>query len=334
MAAEQKAGQESAGTIVGQLGQVFRGAGERTIGAMCFWSLSGVDVSRDEFRAAFEAIGMAAAVPRDPRHDTSLTTAVKAVQIGKRDVVVRRVAKGWGIVLEKTETETAGARLKLTHALTVHADPDPTTIRLAREKDPANRLAPELVWKFSGTPDQIERARLLASEITQEYLKTRARIGTSDLSAVLVNTMHGTTKDSLLAAVSLRQSSGGLYFVHASKVQAARDLADTVHRIAPKCALSVLTITGNADNLAAAAQAAKNGFVTQLNELKAEVAQFRSETDLGKRTERNVTVRAAHYTALASRVQLFRDVLGDIADELNFEITAAKAEVERLLDAP
>lgn len=333
MAAEQRTGQESAATIVGQLGDVMRGAGERTIGALCFWSLSGVDVERPGFRAAFEAIGMGGAVPRDPRHETSLTTAVKAVQIGKSDVVVRRVARGWGIVLERTDVDAGTHRLRLSHALTVSVNAAPEYIRDVLAASP-ERQAPELVWKFSGTPEQIERAKGLAAEITQAYLKTRARMATSDLSVVLVNAMQGTTRDALLAAVSLRQTSGGLYFLHASKVQMARDLADTVHRLAPASTFSLLTITGNADNLAAAALAAKSGFVAQLNELKEEVAAFRSSTDLSRRTERNIQTRAAHYAALAARVRLFRDVLGDIADELGFQITAARGEVERLLDEP
>lgn len=342
MAAQQRAGTNE---TIQHLGDFLSGGGERTIGALVFWSLSGVSVERSVLRAEFEAIGMKAAVPRDPRHATSLTTAVKALCVGKPNVLARRLAGGWGIVVESTEAEAAPAatgagkqqRLRHHHLLSVLADPMELTMQARQREHPETR-APELAWRFTprlGTTDRsMARALELAREIEQKYLDARRLLDTSDLSTILVNAMHGTTKDSLLAAVSLRQTTGGLYFVHGSKLGELGRLREVVEKLAPNSSITVLTITGNDANLEAASKAARTSFRTQLAELREEMAEFRASTPVAERDDQNIRTRAARFTQLAGRVQLFRDVLGDIAGELGAEIDQARGELERLLDAP
>lgn len=320
------------------LGDFFASGGHQAIGALVFWSLSGVQIERAALRAEFEAIGMGAAVPRDPRHSTSLTTAIHQMCVGKPNVLARKVGKGWGIVIEDTQQveERPGevaSRLKHVHAATVYADPMELSMRRRAENAPQQK-ALELEWRFTPAAHQVRRVFELAQEVEQKFLDARAYLDTSDLSTILVNAMHGTTKDALLGAVSLRQTAGGLYFVHASRLGVLHQLRDALQRLAPQSDISVLTITGSADNLGAASKAARQSFQLQLADLKREVQEFRATTPLGNRSERNITTRADHYRQLAGRVELFRDVLGGIADELGNEIEGARGELERLLDAP
>ncbi len=328
MAAQQLGASET----ISHLGDFLASGGHQTIGAIVFWSLSGVRIERSELRAAFEEIGMGAAVPKDPRHSASLTTAVHQAAVGKPNVLMRKVAKGWAVVLESPDPEQP-ARLRHTHAATVVADPMELAVERRRAAQP-ERLAPELDWKIQAPAEAIAKVLPIAREIEERFIDVRKHLDTSDLSCILVNAMHGTTRDQLLAAVSLRQTSGGLYFVHASKVPALLSLRAAVERLAPKCDLNVLTITGNADNLAAAGKAARQSFLAQLSDLRKEVSEFRASVPLGERTERSVTTRAAAYQQLAGKVELFRDVLGNVASELGEAISAARVEVERLLDAP
>lgn len=328
MAAQQA---DTSETIT-NLGDFLASGGHQTIGALVFWSLSGVRVERAELRAAFAEIGMGAAVPKDPRHSASLTTAIHQAAVGKPNVLMRKMAKGWAVVLESPDPNAPG-KLKHTHAATVVADPMEMLVERRRAADP-QRLAPELDWKFQAPAEALKAVLPIAREVEERFVAVRQYLDTSDLSCILVNAMHGTSKDQLLSAVSLRQSSGGLYFVHSSKLPKMLALRQAVERLAPKCELNVLTITGNADNLAAAGKAARSSFLMQLAELRKEVSEFRASVPVGERTERSVSTRAAAYQALAGKVELFRDVLGDVADQLGNEIEGARAEVERLLDAP
>lgn len=311
-----------------RLEAVLSGVGSKTIGALVFWSLSGVDCSRDALRDAFTARGMAAAVPRDPRPTTLLSTAVKATGVGKANVLWRRAGSGWALVLEETVTENGATRLAHAHVATVKVDAHLEYVKRALLQNP-QRLAPELQWKFTGKPLQVHRAQVIAAEVEQAYHRAKNYLETADLSVVLVNLMHGTSRDTLLGAVSLRQSTGGLYFVHASQVERARQVRDLVHQLAPKCSVVVMAITGEAENLEAAAQAARLGFVTQLNELRNEVTKFLSETPRAEVSDRNINVRVDRYKQLSARVEIFRDILGSVAGELGSQIEAARKDLER-----
>lgn len=321
---------EGRGATILQLETFLSAGGEKTIGAFCFWSLGGVHVERRVLREAFDQIGMSAAVPRDPRFQTLLSTAMAKLPVGKRNVVARRHAGGWAILVE--ERDLLEQKLKLVQVAHVGVG-EAYRVAEARAKDPA-RLAPELVWKFMGTPSHVQAGMQLAREVEFEFQEARLYADTADMSTILTNCMHGTTKDTILGAVSLRQTTGGLYFVHATRVAAARQLAELVQRLAPQSVVTVLSLTADQANLEAASTAARTSFTAQLAALREEVETFRSETPLSERTDRNIATRAAHFATLRARVELFRDVLGGVAGELASDIERAKNGLESLLDEP
>jgi hypothetical protein len=322
---------EGRGATILQLETFLKAGGEKTIGAFCFWSLNGVHVERRTLREAFERIGMQAAVPRDPRFQTLLSTAMAKLPVGKRNVVARRHAGGWAILVE--EQDLIEQKLKLMQVAHVAVASEASQVAEARAKNPS-RMAPELRWKFMGTPSHVQQGMKLAQEVELEFCEARLFADTADMSTILTNCMHGTTKDAILGAVSLRQTTGGLYFVHATRVAAARELAELVQRLAPQSVVTVLSLTADQANLEAAATAARTSFSAQLAALRDEVEKFRSETPLGERTDRNIATRAAHFAQLRARVELFRDVLGSVAGELASDIERAKTGLESLLDEP
>jgi hypothetical protein len=305
-----------AANVVGDLGAFLRAGGTKEIGALVFWSLSGVNIPRDEFRKAFEAHGMGAAVPRAPRHATCLTTAVTGAMVGKKDVFARRLEhNGWGLVVEHHDRDNNELAHK--HVATVELE-GLKNIRLK--------------WKFQGKPEQLAKLSVVKPDIEARYETARTHLDTSDLSSILVNLMHGTARETLLGAVSLRERTGGLYFVHARRLEDLALVKNTVERLAPKCSITVLTISGSADNLAAAAAAARQSFEGQLKELRDELVQFKAQLGNKGATEHNITVRANRYDQLNARVELFRDVLGDVALELEMSIASAKAELVKELE--
>ena len=326
--ANMAAPQLSTTETVSHLGDFLASGGHRTIGALVFWSLAGVKVRRDELRAALKEAGVGMAMGKDPGHDACLSRAVHAVEPGKPHLVVRKLAKGWALVIQ---SQGQDGKLKLVHAATVKADPLEFAVKRRQAQNPSQK-AHDLEWTFQAPPAELQAVVPIAREVEERYLETREWLDTAGLSEILVNAMHGTSKDQLLGAVSLRQSSGGLYFVHGSKLPLLLALRGVVERFAPRCDINVMTITGSEDNLAAAGKAARQGFQHQLQELRKEVAEFRAGTELGKRREASVATRAEAYARLAARVELFRDVLGDVASELGAEIEGARAEVEQLLE--
>ncbi len=304
---------------VREIGDLLGAGGTHTIGALVFWTLAGVSVPRAEFRKTFEDMGMGSAVPRDPRPQTCLTTAVTGAMVGKKDVIARRLPRGggWGIVLESHDSNEN----KLEHG---HI----ATVELEGVADVRTK------WSARGKPAQLVRMASVKADIDVRYAQARSHLDTSDLSTILVNLMHGTTRETLLGAVSLRERTGGLYFVHSSRLEDLRLVKDAIERLAPSCQIVIMTITGSTDNLRAAAAAARQSFEAQLKELKEELAEFKSSlTEQDKDvSNRNIDVRAAKFDQLRSRVELFSDVLGDITKELTIQIATAKAELIRELE--
>lgn len=310
---------DTAANTTERLGTYLEAHGTRTIGALVFWTLANVNVGREDFRRAMAEEGLGAAVPRDPRPTTCLTTAVRKAMVGKSDAFVRRLDGGaWGIVLERQDVEDK--RLQHAHVASVRVE--------TSELKPT----PELKWDVKARPGQLERLRSIGGEVQARFVEAMTRLDTSDLSAVMTTSMHGTTRDQLVGAVSLRERTGGLYFVHASKLDVLRRLKAVVERFCPECSIVVMTITGEADNLEQAAQAARQSFVAQLKELQAEVATFRSELGGKQPTDRNLTVRANRFKQLAARVELFGDILGDVAGELKTQIDQARVNLEAELE--
>lgn len=287
------------------IANVLKGTGTKTIGAMVYWSLSGVDIPRDVLREELVALKLDRAMGRDPRPSTMLSTAVQKAQVGAGGWILRKIGSSWAIVVEQKTPE----RLNFIHALTVRAG----------EKT-------GLEWTTVDALELPGGSALLAAikeRVEVEYEQTRRAIDTSELSAILVAAVGW-----LISAIGLRERSGGLYFVHGRYVPAMRELKALVERLAPACDITVMTLTGDDENLAAAARAARSSFSAQLQALKDEIGEFTSQLKGGKEaTDRNYVVRADKLGALADRVELFRDILGGITGELTGEIEAARAQL-------
>lgn len=299
--------------VATELSDFLSSGGTKTLGALVFWSLSGVNIPRGELRREFTDAGLQAAVPRDPKISTMLTTAVGDAMVGQRDLVARRFGAGWAVQLEQKDPEDDRV-LRYTQILTMVPTVAPTPDGIP------------IAWKYRGTVAQLARAQVVRDAIALKFAQTRDYLNTSDLSTILVNLMHGTSKDTLLGAVSLRERTGGLYFVHAKHLEDARLVREILERLSPKSVITIMTLMGDADNLAAAAAAARRSFETQLKELREEVLEFKATLakDDKTATDRQVELRTDRYQQLRDRVLLFSDVLGDISGELTREIDAAR----------
>jgi hypothetical protein len=301
-----------ANLALAQVGDVIAGAGPKRVGALVFWTLQGVDIPREKLRAGLDRLGLAAGLGRDPTPKALLSSAVKHCVPRRPGVLVRPMGAGeWALVVERRST----TGLEHEHLV---------TLKVGKE-------GPERVER--GKP--LDPVRELLAAIDARYQHCSEHVDTPELSACLVQLMSGTYKDPLLSAVSLRERTGGLYFVPSAKVDLAFAVSALVRVHAPTSEINVFAISGDADNLAQASAAAKRGFASQLSELRDEIAELKGElaAKAAVATDRNLLTRAKRFQMLRERVQMFRDVLGTVTDELTAEVDTVKAQLLGELEA-
>jgi hypothetical protein len=306
--------------VAGKLEAVFQAQGQQVLGALVYWSLAGVHWEREAMRAEWNALGLGRAIGRDPRPEALLTDAVYAARAGAKDVIFRRLSRyEWALV---EESRTAGDVLAHVHAVTLRVVP-------ATTPGVADRFESEdVAGATASTAERHASTLALAAKVERGFADAKEFAGTSDLSNGLTTALHGTTRDALLAGISLREGTGGLYFVPAAQVDRARALAALVNR-STASSVYVLALYADEANLETAAKAAKASFTAQLNALRSELREFVQERkDAGEEIkESHLETRVRRLQSLQDRVGLWTEVLGGVAAELTGSIEAAKAEV-------
>lgn len=295
-----------------KLGEVLGAQGLKTIGALAFWTLSGVRIRRDDLSAALDELGLGAAMVRKPKPASLLAESVKRVGMGQKGLIFRQMKKEWALVVERGE----GKRLRFTHV---------ATFRCA-EKGPGIEVFEEEY--FDGTEN-------LKLAIEAQYREVLEYAHSTDLSAVLCSAMQGVGSDMMLGGLSLRQSTGGLYYVSAAKLDLLKRFAAMVNDKAPQSSIEVLTLTGDSENLDTAARNVRGNITTQLKETREEIKDFiKGLKEEGRSVRDNsLVVRAEQFKQLRGRVELFADVLGDSMAELKGQIEAARVELMAELEA-
>lgn len=306
-----------ANTTTEELGAVLSAGGTQTLGALVFWSLSAAHIPRAEFRAEIEKLGLESALERDPSAKGALGRAVPNTFSGRKGILARRLPKGWAIVREKL---VVGQAADYAHVVTLTANGD--AMEITYLNDYTEEL---LVAEFPG----------LLATLREQFDAARSYIQTPDLSEFLSAAINGSTKRGLFSALSLRERTGGLYFVHGSQVERLMALRGLLARLAPHCTINVMRLTGDSENLSQAAQAARVTFSAQLATLRNELSEFKASRQAEGRevSDAAVTVRMGRFRELSDRVALFRDVLGEVTTELETEITTARDVMVAELEA-
>lgn len=294
--------------------------GAKVMGAVVMWALSGVKTPRAELRQAMEDIGLGKAVGKDPRPTRLLGKAVDACRSNAKGLLFRRLGRErWAIVEEVADGEQLGHKHSITLMVT-RPDPDKD------EWVPEAQMAPEANCDVNyATPD----AHGLADRVIAAYEDVRLNASTEDLSKMLTAAMVGTAVTPMLGAVSLRENTGGVYFVPGASVAQVLQLKALVERLGGGSHLTALTLYGDQANLDEAAHAARASFTVKLNELKGELSTFVAEmTEGGKAfTSDHVGTRIKRLDALRERVDMWGGALGDVRAELEGSILEAQESV-------
>jgi hypothetical protein len=296
-----------------QISEVLGAQGLHTIGALVFWTLSGVRIARDELAEALNAIGLGAAMVRKPTPHAALATAIKRVGMGRKGILFRQVKREWALVFERG----GGKRLLLAHD---------ATFRVNAEG------AIEVECMHDGEIPELHNLRMA---IEAQYQEVLDYVSSSDLSAVLCTAMQGVGSETMLGGLSLRQSAGGLYYVSAAKLDTLKEFARVVSEAAPQSSIEVLTLTGDAENLEAAARNVRGNITTQLKQAREEIGEFLEHLQKDSRSARadSIAVRAEQFRQIKARVELFADVLGESMAELQQQVETARTELMSKLEA-
>lgn len=301
-----------------QIADYFRTGGKNLIGAVIMWSLASVHAPRQSLRAALEDIGLGKAMPKDPRPQRLLSKAVESARLGAKGFLFRKLSGGrWAIV---QESESTTGELEHTHLITLYT---------TEVEDPAGSYFEPRYTHVAVEAFKSKEAEALAHKVQEAYSDARDFANTDDLSGILTSAMGGTDRSPMLGAVSLRQGTGGVYFVPGPKVETVLRLKSLVERLGGSSHVTVLTMHSDAANLEEAAHAARASFAAKLNELQTELATFVAEMKEQKKamTDRHVETRVRRLDTLRARVDMWNDVLGDVRGELNEQIETAKQEV-------
>ncbi len=290
-----------------KLGEVLEAQGLHTIGALVFWTLSGVRIQRADLKLSLEDLGLGAAMVREPKPASVLAEAVKCVGIGKKGILFRQMKKDWALVVERGEGKT----LRLSHVATFRC-----------KVDGLEGIEVEELARYDGTAE-------LQKAIESQYSEVRHYSHSTDLSAVLCSVMQGVGSDAMLGGLSLRQTVGGLYYVSAAKLDLLKRFAAMVNDKAPQSSIEVMTLSGDAENLDTAARNVRGNITSQLKQTRDEIREFVKGLKEEGRSARgdSIVVRAEQFKALRGRVELFADVLGESMGELQQQIESAREEL-------
>lgn len=299
--------------LAAKIEDVFKAGGGKLLGALVYWTLEGVHWERDAMRAAWAVLGLDAAIGRPPSPASVLSDAIARSQAGTKNVISRRLSReSWALVHEQAGDD---GTLTHRHQATVAIEDGKLAVRFY-EGESIDPAITRHVMRVQGA-----------------FADIAAYAGTIDLSQALVTAMGGTARNQMLAGISMRDRTGGLYFVPGSQVDRMRKLAALIKQHNSGCNVYVLGLYADDDNIEAASQAARASFTAQLNELRQELSAFVSESkEKGREiTERHSETRARRLEHLNARVSLWTEVLGDVANELREQIAIAQDDVIREL---
>lgn len=253
-------------------------------------------------RAQMAEIGLGAAVPKDPGLKSRLSKAVAAWQRDMGTTWGARKIKGSRDIAILKFSQNEDGRVSGEHVYTVG-------LSWASGSEPAAVLVPGL--DEDGAALAALSARL---EEAGKYMDSQ------EMSDVLSTCMAGNAKSGLLGAVQLRPS-GGVYFVSGPKLPQLQDLRDLLAPMGARVCQYLIDAQG--DNFGQVQGSVSVAIGDELTELRSQVTilgELESEAD--PRTEAALERRRI---ALKAKIELYRDVLGELTGQMLSELSEERA---------
>lgn len=279
--------------------------GSRNIGAIVYWTgLTDVKIARPLWRQGLHVAGIADAVGKDPGPDAMLNQATKMAS--------RK--QGRGVNRARFELKSKGQfatyLVKMPRDLPDRRqDIEEVTISVD-----CYAVAPQLiVHNLPGIPTDEHRDSVIG-EVVEWYTEIQQYVFTEEVSDALVEAMK------FLNALSLRT---GVYFVSAADVDRVRAVQKFIEA-STTARFTVWNIKGDDENAQEARHDTRTALTARLDEVIAKVQKFTEEITVEDATPRSVNARVKLFRELDAQVELYADILGDYAVQLNEKIAKAR----------
>ena len=284
--------------MIEKLKSVLAGGGAH-LGDICFWSLSDAAIDRTSLESHWLSAGLAPELlPEASTAEKALKCAVREAAVGQHDRLIRlgRESEQAIVFAVVREQKLPDGSVSFTQETRIILD---RKAEVLTYDDPAHDLAQVVSGGFK---------RLRSTHTADDVRRTIIRALTT------------------FAAVTLRDN-GGVYWVPNCYSKQLRQLQAAVEKIGSS-KVYLLPVHDSADASRTLGDAALGAIQQELEELKAEVQGFVTQPP-----ERPSTLarRFDAFEALRSRAQLYRDILEVQVLDLDVQLDAMTASVEKLL---
>lgn len=267
-------------------------------------------VRRDALVKRFTEEGLR--VPRAPNPSALLTRAVERTRAGRQWLHAKRMRTGVGFISH--QIDDSGKKINPRHFVTATASYD-----------------------FNGRPDitideVIDVAELSDNELEfirallEAYKESAEFANATDMRSILQRAVRGGTRSVGMGGVPVVGNGVQAYWVPATFAKELTALRAIVEELSPNSRVDVFSMTNEGGNLESVRRHVKDQHMQELADLRAEVKDLVSNRDLvGVKT---IDAKLEAFRKLDGAVMLWKDVLGDIAEELAAGIETAKRQLQ------
>ena len=282
-------------------------SGGKTIGAICFWTLSDITVSRADVRAKMDELGLLPAVLRDPSPSALLTRACAEVKRGRGSLVFDRV------IQNKTETVFAMSE---------------RAIDGGAEKATYSTQSRVRVANVDGSIQLEDSSNPLMMEVRAKYALLQENMTVYEFGEMLGRAFLGRAHSNLLGGINLRGKAGGVYFVPQDSMAKTLAFADFINSTG-SCNMTVWPVAAGDRQIKQAQSAIERDIQTKVRNVMADLSEFGSKLDkealesIGFDT-RGIQIRMERFELLQAKASLYADVLGSAQADIASCIGKAK----------
>lgn len=280
-----------------------------TISLQVIWALNvgRVGVRRDELTSKFQDAGLR--VPRPPSKNALLTRASQAVQTGRPWLGMKRLAGG-GIGLISHDVDSRD-RLNPKHFATAFSV--------------NSNVKGDLTFQHIDY-EHGSREHEVLTMLAQEFANARDYATATDLRSILQRAVRGSRRDVGMGGVPVVGNGVQAYWVPARFRREVQSLQSIVEDLSEHSRVDVFEMSDTGNNLHSIQRHVRHQRLQELGDLREEVRELVASND-GATAQKTIDAKLEAFNRLDGSVDLWKDVLGDIQDELVQGIAEVRAQL-------
>lgn len=261
-------------------------------------------VQRNDLETKFKAANLT--IPRRPKTTALLTRACQRIATGRKWLGMKRIGGGVGFISH----DIAASEKKFNPVHFATACIYGEELEIISITDPSG-------WS------------VLEKEMI-EWLKTEFAISAdfanaSDLRTILQRAITGSSKEPGMAGVPVVGNGVQAYFVPAKFRDDVVSLGLILEELSPSSRFDIFALGDHDGNLQAVRKHAKHQHLMELGDLRESIKELIADGDAA--SQRSINAKMEYIQKLNTKVDLWQDVLGDIAQEISAGIDGVKRDL-------